>query len=70
MRENLVDEFVVRAQYSAGSADGQKTDGYRKEKGVPADSRTETFVALKLFIDNWRWSGPPFYLRTGKFLKE
>ena len=44
--------------------------GYTKEKDVPADSRTETFVALKLFIDNWRWSGMPFYLRTGKFLPE
>jgi glucose-6-phosphate 1-dehydrogenase len=65
-----VDQFTVRGQYSAGEGDGQKTLGYRKEKDVPADSRTETFAALKLFIDNWRWSGMPFYLRTGKFLEE
>jgi glucose-6-phosphate 1-dehydrogenase len=63
-----VDDFAVRGQYSAGEANGQKTDGYLKEQGVPATSRTETFVALKLYIDNWRWSGTPFYLRTGKFL--
>jgi len=58
----------VRGQYGAGSGDGETTQGYRKEKGVPPESRTETFVALKLTIDNWRWSGTPFYLRTGKFL--
>jgi glucose-6-phosphate 1-dehydrogenase len=65
-----VDEFAVRGQYSAGEANGAKTPGYRGEKGVPTDSRTETFVALKLHIDNWRWSGRPFYLRTGKFLPQ
>jgi glucose-6-phosphate 1-dehydrogenase len=65
-----VDDHVVRAQYGSGEAAGQKTEGYLKEKGVPADSKTETFVALKLFIDNWRWSGTPFYLRTGKFLEK
>ena len=70
LRPDLVDDLVVRGQYTGGDFDGQKTEGYRKEKGVPADSRTETFVALKLFIDNWRWSGTPFYLRTGKFLPE
>src|SRR5204862_1641785 len=48
----------------------EKIHGYLKEKGVGADSATETFVAVKLFIDNWRWSGTPFYLRTGKFLPE
>ncbi len=48
----------------------RKRPAIRKEKDVPADSRTETFVAMKLFIDNWRWSGMPFYLRTGKFLPE
>jgi glucose-6-phosphate 1-dehydrogenase len=63
-----VDDFAVRGQYAAGEANKQKTEGYRKEKGVPADSRTETFAAAKLYIDNWRWSGTPFYLRTGKFL--
>jgi glucose-6-phosphate 1-dehydrogenase len=65
-----VEENFVRGQYSAGEANGQKTPGYRAEKGVPADSRTETFVALKLHVDNWRWSGRPFYLRTGKFLPQ
>ena len=66
----LVDDFTVRGQYGAGEANGAKTPGYRKEKGVDANSRTETFAALKLFIDNWRWSGMPFYLRTGKFLPD
>jgi glucose-6-phosphate 1-dehydrogenase len=70
LKPDHVDQFTVRGQYGPGEGDGQKTEGYRKEKDVPADSRTETFVALKLFIDNWRWSGMPFYLRTGKFLPE
>ncbi len=70
IRPEQADQFAVRGQYGAGEANGQKTAGYRKEKDVPADSRTETFVAMKLFIDNWRWSGMPFYLRTGKFLPE
>ena len=65
-----VDNFAVRGQYIAGEANGQKTNGYRKEKGVPADSKTETSAAIKLFVDNWRWSGTPFYLRTGKFLPQ
>ena len=70
MRPAHVAEQTVRGQYSAGSVGEQSTEGYRKEKDVAADSRTETFVAMKLFIDNWRWSGMPFYLRTGKFLPE
>jgi len=70
IRAGAADDFSVRAQYSAGSANGESTSGYRKEKDVPADSTTETFAAVKLFIDNWRWSGTPFYLRTGKFLAE
>jgi len=57
---------VVRAQYAAGTIDGEHAAAYRAEDGVPHDSRTETFVALRLFIDNWRWAGVPFYLRTGK----
>jgi glucose-6-phosphate 1-dehydrogenase len=69
-REDLVDEYTVRGQYGAGVAAGQKTLGYLKEEEVPADSKTETFAALKLYIDNWRWSGMPFYLRTGKGLKD
>jgi glucose-6-phosphate 1-dehydrogenase len=58
--------LVVRGRYSAGTADGQRVPGYLEEQGIPQDSRTETFVALKAFIDNWRWAGVPFYLRTGK----
>ena len=57
---------AVRGQYTA-SADG-KVPGYRDEPGVPDDSRTETFAALRLTVDNWRWAGVPFYLRTGKRL--
>ena len=70
VRPDHVDDFAIRGQYIAGEAAGEKTPGYRKEKDVPPESRTETFVGLKLFIDNWRWSGMPFYLRTGKFLTE
>jgi glucose-6-phosphate 1-dehydrogenase len=69
-RASQIDSLTVRGQYSAGEAMGKHTEGYLKEKDVPADSRTETFVALKVFIDNWRWSGMPFYLRTGKCLPE
>jgi glucose-6-phosphate 1-dehydrogenase len=58
----------VRGQYGAGSFAGQGMKGYREEEGVAPDSRTETYLALKLFIDTWRWSGVPFYLRTGKRL--
>ncbi len=56
----------VRGQYTAGQRDGKLLRGYREEDGVAATSRTETFVAMKLGVDNWRWSGVPFYLRTGK----
>ena len=56
----------VRGQYSAGCIDGEPVPGYREERGVAPDSLRETFVALKLDIDNWRWAGTPFYLRTGK----
>jgi glucose-6-phosphate 1-dehydrogenase len=59
-------EYVVRGQYAAGTLRGQKLRGYREEPGVSPDSTVETYVALKLFIDNWRWAGVPFYLRTGK----
>jgi glucose-6-phosphate 1-dehydrogenase len=70
IRPEQVDAYTVRGQYTAGEHANQKTAGYLKEKDVPPDSRTESFVALKLYIDNWRWSGMPFYIRTGKFLKE
>jgi len=59
---------VVRGQYFAGVVDGQSQVGYRQEAKVKPDSNVETYVAAKLFIDNWRWSGVPFYLRTGKCL--
>ncbi len=59
---------VVRGQYFAGVVDGQSVPGYRQEPRVKPDSTVETYVALKLFVDNWRWSGVPFYLRTGKCL--
>ncbi|MFO1476506.1 MAG: glucose-6-phosphate dehydrogenase [Verrucomicrobiota bacterium] len=61
---------VVRGQYFAGVVDGQPVPGYRQEPKVKSDSNVETYVALKLFIDNWRWSGVPFYLRTGKYLPQ
>jgi glucose-6-phosphate 1-dehydrogenase len=60
----------VRAQYGAGRIDGRKVAAYRHEPDVATDSQTETFVALKLMIDNWRWSGVPFYIRTGKSMAE
>jgi glucose-6-phosphate 1-dehydrogenase len=60
---------VVRGQYGPGTADERPVPGYRQEPGVKPDSSTETFVALKLHVDNWRWSGVPFYLRTGKRLE-
>ncbi len=66
IRGKEVEQYTVRAQYSHGTANDQEVPGYRREEGVKADSTTETFVALKLFIENWRWSGVPFYLRTGK----
>ena len=61
---------TVRGQYGAGSVDGEQLPGYLDEAGIGADSRTETFVALKARINNWRWSGVPFYLRTGKRMHE
>ena len=61
-----VDRFVVRGQYTKGSVLGRDVAGYREEPGVATDSRTETYVALKLAIDNWRWAGVPFYLRSAK----
>lgn len=61
---------TVRGQYRAGAANGQPVPGYLEEAGVPADSNTETYVALKAEIATWRWAGVPFYLRTGKRLQE
>ncbi|HXU75379.1 MAG TPA: glucose-6-phosphate dehydrogenase [Methylomirabilota bacterium] len=66
-REDVAKQ-VVRGQYFAGTVDGELRPGYRQEPKVKPDSNVETYVALELFIDNWRWSGVPFYLRTGKNL--
>ncbi|MEO5931235.1 MAG: glucose-6-phosphate dehydrogenase [Candidatus Kapaibacterium sp.] len=60
---------VVFGQYAAGQIDGETVPPYRKEHDVAPDSKTETFVALCLYVNNWRWKGVPFYLRTGKRLK-
>jgi glucose-6-phosphate 1-dehydrogenase len=59
---------VVRAQYGSGWVNGSEVPGYRAEPGVAADSTTETYVALRAYLDSWRWAGVPFYLRTGKRL--
>jgi glucose-6-phosphate 1-dehydrogenase len=63
-----VAQRTVRGQYTAGVVDGQQVVGYKEEQGVAPNSTTETYVALKLFIENWRWAGVPFYIRTGKRL--
>jgi glucose-6-phosphate 1-dehydrogenase len=63
-----IERFAVRGQYGRGAVHGKKMRGYRQEDGVSRHSRTETFAALKLFVDNWRWQDVPFYLRTGKGL--
>ncbi len=68
IRENEVFLHVIRGQYTTSKINGQTVPGYREEKGVDYLSRTETFVALKFFIDNWRWAGVPFLVRTGKKL--
>ncbi len=60
--------YAVRGQYGRGRIGGEEVPGYQEEPGVDPRSPTETFVALKLFVDNWRWQGVPFYLRTGKRL--
>ena len=61
---------AVRGQYAAGTIQGKRVKAYRKEPDVASDSKTETYVALKLEIDNWRWAGVPFYVRTGKHLSQ
>ncbi|RLT44172.1 MAG: glucose-6-phosphate dehydrogenase [Chloroflexi bacterium] len=65
-----VGQYLVRAQYSPGELKGERLPAYRDEEGVAPESTTETFVAWKLEIDNWRWNGVPFYLRTGKALPQ
>ena len=66
--EDRVASYVIRGQYMPSKVRGQSVKGYREEEGVPADSKTETYVAVKFFVDNWRWSDVPFYVRTGKRL--
>jgi glucose-6-phosphate 1-dehydrogenase len=68
MTATEVGQRTVRAQYAAGKIDDLPVPGYHQEKGVARDSRTETYAALELSIDNWRWAGVPFYMRTGKCL--
>jgi glucose-6-phosphate 1-dehydrogenase len=63
-----VPQMAVRAQYGPGVVGGEKVKGYLEEDGVPPDSVTETYAALRLSVNNWRWAGVPFYLRTGKSL--
>jgi glucose-6-phosphate 1-dehydrogenase len=64
-REEM-DHYIVRAQYGPGSVQGQRLGSYKEETGVSQASTTETYVAMKFFIDNWRWAGVPFYLRSAK----
>ena len=68
MNAEEVAELVVRGQYGPGEIDGGRVPGYREEKGVAEDSSTETYVALEFRVENWRWAGVPFYVRTGKRL--
>jgi glucose-6-phosphate 1-dehydrogenase len=67
--EETVWKEIVRGEYGPGKIDDKPVAGYRQEPGVKPDSSTETFVALKFYVDNWRWNGVPFYLRTGKRLR-
>jgi glucose-6-phosphate 1-dehydrogenase len=64
----LTPDKAVRGQYGAGTVLGKPVQGYRQEPNVAPDSNTETYVAMKLAIDNWRWAGVPFYIRTGKHM--
>lgn len=68
LSEEDVPRQVIRGQYTSSQIGGIKVPGYREEKSVDSSSRTETFVAMKFFIDNWRWGNVPFYIRTGKML--
>ncbi len=63
-------EWIVAGQYTSGEFRGERVPGYREEERIPADSRRETFIGMQVGIDNWRWEGVPFYLRTGKRMPE
>ena len=67
---DMVDEHAFRGQYAAGEVNGEKVKGYLEEDDAPENSVTETYAAMKIYIDNWRWRGVPFYLRTGKCMPE
>lgn len=67
---DAVNAYAFRAQYAPGKVDGRIVPGYREEPNVPRGSTTETFVSAKFYVDNWRWRGVPFYLRTGKRLAQ
>jgi glucose-6-phosphate 1-dehydrogenase len=65
-----VNHYTVRGQYDEGFIKGNPVPAYRNDKGIAPDSNTETYVAMKIYLDNWRWQGVPFYLRTGKRMQE
>jgi len=67
---NRLEDFLVLGQYGGGMVNGENVPGYLEEKGVAADSRTPTFACMKVYIDNWRWQGVPFYLSSGKRMTE
>jgi glucose-6-phosphate 1-dehydrogenase len=66
--DQQIDCDTVRGQYTAGVINGEEVRGYLNEEGIPAESSTETFVAIRAYVDSWRWAGVPFFLRTGKRL--
>ena len=70
IKREEVHEFASRGQYASGWQEGEQVKGYRQEKNVDANSSTETFAAIKFFIDNWRWSNVPFYVRSGKRMQQ
>ena len=68
IKEEEVSKYVIRGQYTGSTVKGECVKGYRYEPGVPENSRTESYLAMKFFIDNWRWKDVSFYIRTGKRL--
>ena len=70
IKPDEVNKYAVRGQYAQGWIEGKKVPGYREEPGVSPNSNTETYVAIKFYLDNWRWQGVPFYVRTGKRMLE
>lgn len=68
IKKEEVSKYVVRGQYLESTYKKEKYKAYREEKGISKDSKTETYVAMKCYVDNWRWSGVPFYIKTGKAL--